>query len=210
MSGVADHELDDDVNLEPQPPVVHTVSARGYLSSLKRHGRGEFWTADAVELSGIPAWRDHIKELTVPARRRRCQAFLRAVLRCFNNVAIWCDNGSGINLTPEQEKQELTIYNRDLDLCVEVFCPPSQPSFILSFPTDAVSFADWFQRLGFHFDTFVRDCRDVFDRLFSERMRAGLPKVVGSAVEVANLWPSRKRGDRLLTVSSYRSACRKE
>lgn len=77
-------------------------------------------------------------------------------------------------------------------------------------PTDAVSFADWFQRLGFHFDTFVRDCRDVFDRLFSERMRAGLPKVVGSAVEVANLWPSRKRGDRLLTVSSYRSACRKE
>lgn len=114
--------------------MVHTVSARGYLASLKRHGRGEFWTADAAELSGIPAWRDHIKELTVPARRRRCQAFLRAVLRCFNNVAIWCDNGSGINLTPEQEKQELTIYKRDLDLCVEVFCLPFQPSSLCLFP----------------------------------------------------------------------------
>lgn len=114
--------------------MVHTVSARGYLASLKRHGRGEFWTADAVELSGIPAWRDHIKELTVPARRRRCQAFLRAVLRCFNNMAIWCDNGSGINLTPEQEKQELTIYKRDLDLCVKVFYPSSQPSSFCLFP----------------------------------------------------------------------------
>lgn len=108
--------------------MVHTISAVGYFDSLKRHGRGQFWTSETVGLSGIPAWRDHIKELTVPARRRKCQAFLQAVLSCFYHVAIWCDDGSGINLTPEQERKQLEIYKRGLDSCVEVFCPPSQPS----------------------------------------------------------------------------------
>lgn len=131
-SGVADQELDDDFKFEPQPPAVHTISARGYLDSLKRHRRGQFWTANTVDLSGIPAWRAHIKELTVPARRRKHQAFLKDVLRCLNHMAIWCDNGSGINLTSEQEGQELTRYKRDLDLSVKVSCRPPPPPFLLS------------------------------------------------------------------------------
>lgn len=110
-----------DDGLEPQPPRVHTISARGYFESLKRHRREQFWTADTVELSGIPAWRDHVMELTVPARRRKCRAFLKAVLRCFNHLAIWCDNGSGINLDSEQEEKALARHKRDLDLCVKVF-----------------------------------------------------------------------------------------
>lgn len=132
MSGVADQELDVGVKFELKPPTVHTVSACGYFDSLKRHRRGQFWTADTVDLSGIPAWRDHIKELTVPARQRKCQAFLKAVLRCLNHMAIWCDNGSGINLTSEEEKQELTRYKRDLDSCVKVSCisPPSSSFFL--------------------------------------------------------------------------------
>ncbi|KAG6361886.1 hypothetical protein INS49_010115 [Diaporthe citri] len=182
-SSVTDQELDDENKREPVPPMVHTVSVRGYFESLKRHRNEQFWAPNTVELSGIPAWRDHIKELTEPARRRKCQAFLRAVLRCFNHMAIWCDNGSGMSLTSEQEKEELARYRRDLDSGVK--------------------------RLGFHFDVFVDECRDVFDRLFSERVRTVLPKVIGSAIEVASTWPSRKRGDKLLTASSYRSACRK-
>lgn len=120
-SGVPDHELDEDDKREPKPPMVHTVSARGYFESFKRHRREQFWAPNTVELSGIPAWRDHIKELTVPARRRKCQAFLRAVLRCFNHMAIWCDNGSGMSLSSAQEKQELASYKQDLDRCVKVF-----------------------------------------------------------------------------------------
>lgn len=120
-SDVTGQDFDTDDDFEPQPPVVHTVSARGYFDSQKRHRRGQFWTANTVELSGIPAWRDHIKQLTVPARRRKCQAFLRAVLRCFNHMAMWCDNGSGTTLTSEQEKHELAIYKRELDICVKVF-----------------------------------------------------------------------------------------
>lgn len=120
-SGVTDQELDDDNKLEPNPPMVHTVSASGYFESLKRRRRREkFWAPNTVELSGIPAWRSHIKELTVPARRSKCQAFLRAVLRCVNHMAMWCDNGSGMSLTSEQENQELARYKQDLDLCVKV------------------------------------------------------------------------------------------
>lgn len=101
--------------------MVHTVSARGYFESLKRHRREQFWAPKTLELSGIPAWRSHIKELTVPARRRKCQAFLRAVLRCFNHMAIWCDNGSGMSLTSDQEKKELDRYKLDLDSGLKVF-----------------------------------------------------------------------------------------
>lgn len=128
-SDVARHHLDVGDMFEPQPPVVHAVSARGYFDCQKRHRRGQFWTANSVELSGIPAWRDQLKQLTVPARRRKCQAFLRSVLRCFNQMAIWCDNGSGISLTSEQEKQELATYKRDLDICVNVCA--SQPKTFL-------------------------------------------------------------------------------
>ncbi|KAK7708079.1 hypothetical protein SLS64_006901 [Diaporthe eres] len=173
-SGVTDQELDDDNKVEPKPPMVHTVSASGYFESLKRHRREQqFWAANTVELSGIPAWRSHTEELTVPARRRKCQTFLRAVLRCFNHMAMWCDNGSGMSLTSEQEKQELARYKR------------------------------------FQFEAFVDECRGIFDQLFSEQIRTVLPKIIGSAIEVASMWPSRRRGDKLLTASSYRSACRK-
>lgn len=104
-----------------QAPTVHTVSARGYFESLKRRRKADFWAPDNTELSGIPAWRDHIKQLTMPARRRKCQILLKAVLKCFNHMSIWCDNGSGISLTSEQEKKELAKYKADLELCVEVF-----------------------------------------------------------------------------------------
>lgn len=65
------------------------------------------------------------------------------------------------------------------------------------------------KRLGFHFDTFVRECRDIIDRLFSDRIKDVLPSVIENAVEVASTWPSRRRGDQLLTALSYRSACRR-
>lgn len=125
MSSVANQKLDG--NKIPEP-VVHTISAVGYFDSLKRHGRGQFWTSETEGLSGIPAWRDHIKELTVPARRRKCQAFLQAVLTCFYQVDIWCDDSSEISLTPEQEEIQLAIYKRGLDSSIEVFCLPSHPS----------------------------------------------------------------------------------
>lgn len=80
-----------------------------------------------MELSGIPAWRHHVKQLTVPARRRKCQAFLKAVLKFFNQMSIWCDNGSGISLNSEQEQHELTKYKTDLDLCVRVFGSLARP-----------------------------------------------------------------------------------
>lgn len=127
---IPDEEVDADDRLEPQPPTVHTVSVSGYFGSLKRHRKGQFWSPNKVELSGIPAWREHIKQLTVPARRRKCQGFLKAILRCFNHMAIWCDNGSGISLTSEQEKQELTRYKRDLDLCAKVFCVAPEAPFV--------------------------------------------------------------------------------
>lgn len=130
---VSDQESDAEDEIEPQPPTVHTVSATGYFNSLKRHREGQFWSLNTVELSGIPAWRDHIKQLTVPSRRRRYQGDLKAVLRCLNQLAIWCDNGSGISLTSEQEKQELTKYKQDLDLCVEVFLGSPSPNYIFSY-----------------------------------------------------------------------------
>lgn len=87
--------------------------------------------------------------------------------------------------------------------------PPHTPTRLPFHQVITFSVTDYSQRLGLHFDAFVRECRDVFDRMFSERMKVVIPKVIRSAIDVANTWPSRRRGDHLLTASSYRSACRK-
>lgn len=71
------------------------------------------------------------------------------------------------------------------------------------------SVTDRTQRLETHFDEFDRACRRIFDWLFSIRVKVVLPDVIESAIEVARMWPSRKRGDQLLAASSYRAACRK-
>ncbi|KAL1881291.1 hypothetical protein Daus18300_001143 [Diaporthe australafricana] len=176
--------VDAEVDFDLNPPTVHTVSATGYFKSLKRLSEAEFWAPDTTELSGIPAWRNHVKQLTVPARRRKCQAFLKAILKCFNQISIWCDDGSGVSLTSQQVQHELTRYKADLDRCAE--------------------------RLVSHFEVFIDECRRIFDWRLSERIKASLPKIIASAIEVARKWPSRTRGDRLLPSGSFKAACRKQ
>ncbi|KAI1429250.1 hypothetical protein F5Y12DRAFT_727371 [Xylaria sp. FL1777] len=159
---------------------IFCVSSKAYQSLAKCKQVDGFCNMDATE---IPQLRAHAKKLTEATRIRDMKSFLNDLAQTFNSLYLWSSKkGPEFYLTDEERKAEMKYVKEQVNQLEK--------------------------RLQLANDDFSRQLNKILEALF-QFSKTAILHAAKCAPDTARGWPSRKRGDKGLSCTSYRAILRR-